>query len=112
MFATDCNSVPYRFKNVNHFIIEANNDVDEMIDNLCNNDFSMSQNENHMEISNTIDFLKHNYSSEIQSVVLIHLSDTNINANKVVTKVKNELGFDNVHVAKKGLEIPLMLSEF
>lgn len=112
MFATDCNSIPYRFKNVNHFVIECNYDADILIDDMCNNIYSQSASENHLEVNDTIEFLKQNYSSALQSVTLIHLSNGNINAETAKQRVKDELGFNNVHVAKKGLEIPLMLSEF
>lgn len=107
IFATDCNSVPYRFKNVNHFVIECNYDADILIDNMCNNVYSQSASENHLELNDTIEFLKQNYSSALQSVTLIHLSNGNINAETAKQRVKDELGFDNVYVADKGLIVEL-----
>lgn len=112
MFATDCNSVPYRFKNVNHFVIECNYDADILIDNMCNNVYSQSASENHLELNDTIEFLKQNYSSSLQSVTLIHLSNGNINADIAKQRVKDELGFDNVYVADKGLVVELNKEEF
>lgn len=112
IFATDCNSVPYRFKNVNHFVIECNYDADILIDNMCNNVYSQSASENHLELNDTIEFLKQNYSSALQSVTLIHLSNGNINAEKAKQRVRNELGFDNVFVADKGLVVELSKDEF
>lgn len=112
MFATDCNSVPYRFKNVNHFVIECNYDADILIDNMCNNVYSQSASENHLELNDTIEVLKQNYSSALQSVTLIHLSNGNINAEKAEQRVKDELGFDNVYVADKGLIVELHKDDF
>lgn len=112
MFATDCNSVPYRFKNVNHFVIECNYDADILIDNMCNNVYSQSASENHLELNDTIEFLKQNYSSALQSVTLIHLSNGNINAETAKQRVKDELGFDNVYVADKGLIVELNKDDF
>lgn len=111
-FLTDTYQIPYRFKNVQHYLVEANNEFGEMLDNLCEDEASRSHNENHMELSDTIEFLKENYSSDLQSITLIHLSQTNIDADKAVQRVKDELGFANVKYAKSGLEITLNKAEF
>lgn len=112
IFATDTYQIPYRFKNARHFFVESNNDFDLMVDNLCDNEFSRSHNNDHMELSDTIEFLKENYSSDLQSVTLIHLSQTNIDADKAVQKVKDELGFANVKYAQSGQEIEFNKEEF
>jgi phosphoribosyl 1,2-cyclic phosphodiesterase len=112
IFATDTYQIPYRFKNARHFFVESNNDFDLMVDNLCDNEFSRSHNNDHMELSDTIEFLKENYSVDMQSVTLIHLSQTNIDAKKAVQRVKDELGFANVEFAQSGQEIELLKSEF
>ena len=112
IFCTDTSQIPYRFKNVQHYLVESNNELDEMIDNLCDNIVSRSHNDDHMELSDTIEFLKENYSSDLQSITLIHLSQTNIDADKAVQRVKDELGFQNVKYSKSGLEITLNKAEF
>ena len=112
VFCTDTYQIPYRFKGVQHYLVEANNEFDEMIDNLCDNIKSRSHNNDHLELSDTIEFLKENYSSDLQSITLIHLSQTNIDAEKAVQKVKDELGFANVKYAQSGLEIELNKEEF
>lgn len=112
LFATDTSQVPYKFKGVRHFVIEANNDIDEIIDNACDNEFSRSASQNHLELNDTIETLKQNYSVNTQTIVLIHLSNANINAVKAKKKVQEELGFNNVYVAEKGLEIELNKEEF
>ena len=112
LFATDTSQVPYKFKGVRHFVIEANNDIDEIIDNACDNEFSRSASQNHLELNDTIETLKQNYSVKTQTIVLIHLSNTNINAVKAKKKVQEELGFGNVYIAEKGLEIELNKEEF
>ena len=112
LFCTDTTQVPYKFKNVNHFLIEANNALDDIIDNACDNEFSRSASQNHLEISDTIQTLKQNYSSDVQNIVLIHLSQTNIDAEKARKRVQEELGFNSVYIAEKGLEIELNKEEF
>lgn len=112
LFATDTNSIPYRFKNIQHYIIEANSDFDLMIDDACNNVFSRSASNNHMDINDTIDFLKENFDASCQSITLIHLSQQNADGESFKKRVQDELGFNNVNIAKKGLIIELNKEEF
>lgn len=112
VFCTDTCRIPYRFKNVNHFMVEANYSYDLLIDHMCDNVYSQSASENHMEINDTIEMLKENYSSSLQNVVLIHLSNGNSDANEFVKKTKEELGFNNVFVAEKKFVLPLQKEEF
>ena len=112
VFATDTNSVPYKFKDVQHWLLESNYDNDILIDNACNDVYSRSASENHLEINDTIEVLKRNYSSELQNVVLIHLSSGNSNEKNFKERVQQELGFDRVWVANNGMEIELNKSEF
>lgn len=112
LFCTDCSAFKYKVKDCNHFLIEANYSDDIIIDNMCNNEFSRSASENHLEIGQTIDVLKHNYSPELQNVVLLHLSNGNSNAKEFVQRVKNELCFENVFVADKSVDVELHKSEF
>lgn len=112
IFCTDTNKIPYRFKGVNHFFVEANYSNDIMVDHLCDNVWSKSASENHMEINDTIEFLKNSYSKDTQNIVLLHLSDGNSNADEFVKKVKNELGFNDVFIADKNLVVSLCKEEF
>ena len=112
LFATDTNKIPYKFKDVNHFITESNYSNDLMIDNLCNDTYIRSASENHMEINDTIEFLNKNYTSNCNTIVLIHLSQGNADPKKFKQMVIDELGFSNVYVARKGLEVELMKEEF
>ena len=112
VFCTDTCRIPYRFKNVNHFMVEANYSYDLLIDHMCDNVYSQSASENHMEINDTIEMLKENYSSSLQNVVLIHLSNGNSDANEFVKKTKEELGFNNIFVAEKNFVLPLYKEEF
>lgn len=112
LFATDTNSIPYRFKNLNHILVESNYSDELIIDNMCDDKYSRSASENHMEINDTIDFVKNNYSSSLMNVVLLHLSSGNADEKQFVEKVKHELGMNNVFVAKEGLELTLESCEF
>lgn len=112
IFCTDTCRIPYRFKDANHLWIEANYDYCLMIDHMCDNIYSQSASENHMEINDTIDVVKENYNNALQTVVLLHLSNGNSNSNDFVKRVKEAIGFNNVWVADKGLKIELNKEDF
>jgi phosphoribosyl 1,2-cyclic phosphodiesterase len=112
LFCTDTHCIPYKFKNVNHFLVEANNSFDLMLDKMCDNDYGASASESHMEINSTIEFLKENYSADCMTIMLLHLSRNNADEKLFKKMVQDELGFKNVFVAKKGLEIELNACEF
>lgn len=112
VFATDCCEFPYKIKNINHWLIEANYSEECLIDNLCNNEEMRSRHEHHLEFNDTLDALKMNYCDDLQNIVLLHLSNGNSNSAEFVEKVKKELSFDNVFVAERNLLLPLHKEEF
>lgn len=112
LFFTDCCEFRYKVKNVNHILAEANHNEELIIDNIINDEASRSLSENHMEINNTIEAIKANYSSKLVNIVLIHLSSGNANPKTFVKQVKNEIGLNNVFVAKKGFELELNKEDF
>ena len=112
VFATDCCEFPYKIKNINHWLIEANYSEECLIDNLCNNEEMRSRHEYHLEFNDTLDALKMNYCEDLQNIVLLHLSNGNSNSSEFVKKVKKELSFDNVFVAERNLLLPLHKEEF
>lgn len=107
VFCTDTNNIPYRFKNIQHFIVEANYDADIVLNCLLSNVLNSSQSENHMEIDDTIDFLKNSVDVNTNSITLVHLSNGNSDEKKFRERVRAELGFNNVYIADKGMQIEL-----
>lgn len=112
VFCTDTYQIPYRFKDVNHFVVEANHSTDKMIDNMCINEQYASAYDNHMNIDDTIEFLKANQHDDLVNVVLIHLSDGNSDEKEFIQRTKKELCLNNVFVANKGLIVELCKEEF
>lgn len=112
LYCTDTEYIPKRVKGVHYAIIECNHDYDFMIDNAMENQFSMSHHENHQSLESCIEYLKEIYSTNLQYIILWHLSQTNIDAEKAVQRVRDELGFANVEFAQSGQEIELLKSEF
>jgi hypothetical protein len=112
LFVTDTSEFKYRIKGCNHIFIEANWSEDVLIDNACNDEFSRSRHEQHLELGQTIEVLKQNYSSDLQTIMLLHLSNGNSNAQQFKERVQQELGFSPVYIAEEGLTLELQKEEF
>lgn len=104
LFITDCVRFPYRIKGVNHLIVEANYSNDIVLDHMMHGYEIRSQNQYHMELEDTIECIKNNMSSELNNVVLIHLSEIQSDEQMFIEKVHAETGVRPV-VAEKGLTI-------
>ncbi len=111
VWITDAANAPYKFKDVNHILIETNHDEDFMIDNLCDNKFSSSAHFNHLSLDKAVDFVRANSTANLQNVIALHLSSTNIDAKLVKDRFLEELGL-RVYIAKQGLEVELTKEEF
>jgi phosphoribosyl 1,2-cyclic phosphodiesterase len=102
LFLTDTTGVNLRFRDIDCIMVECNHDDDTLLDNLSNNDVSMSHPEWHLGLEDCIKFCKANYSSSLKQIILIHMSHTNINEQYALESVQAQLPFDNVAVAHKG----------
>jgi hypothetical protein len=71
-----------------------------------------SRHEQHLELNQTIEVLKQNYSSDLQTIMLLHLSNGNSNAQQFKERVQQELSFLPVYVAEEGLTLELQKEEF
>lgn len=107
VYAVDCVQFPYKIANTNHWVIEANHDEEIIIDNMCDNIATQSASENHLSISQTIEVLNNNLCDATRTIVLSHLSDGNSNASDFLLRTQEALGFDNVFIADKGVEIEI-----
>lgn len=102
LFLTDTIGVNLRFRDVNAILVECNHDDDTLLDNLDNNDVSMSHPEWHMGLDQCKEFCKQNISASTKQVILIHLSHTNVNEAHAIKIVKEYCNFENVAVAHNG----------
>jgi phosphoribosyl 1,2-cyclic phosphodiesterase len=108
LFATDTHYIPYKFPGLTNIMIEANFSnaiLDEKLTSGRANMFVRNRVLfSHMEIDTTLDFLKANDMSNVNNIVLLHLSDGNSNAADFQKRVQ-ELTGKSVYVAQPGLEI-------
>ena len=112
LYCTDTKRIPKKVKGVHYACIECNNDQDTIIDNEMEDVFTKSKPENHQSLDECIRYLKAINNVNLQCIILWHMSMTNIDENKAVDTIKREVGFDNVVVADRGLEIEIQKSEF
>lgn len=111
VFCTDAMSFPYKVKDVNHLLIEANYSEDLIIDNLCKNETIRSHNEYHMEIGKTIEAIKRNINPELRTLMLIHLSDGQSDEKLFQKMVFEEVGLKPI-IADKGVIINIDKTDF
>lgn len=112
VFATDCSTFKYKIKGVQHWLLEANYSEEILIDKMCDNSMGRSLYQHHHELESCIKTLKANFSSDTQSITLIHLSDSNSDEQAFIQRVKDELGFDRVDAARPNQIITLEKEEF
>lgn len=112
LYCTDTKRIPKKVKGVHYAVIECNNDQDTIINNAMCDVFTKSKPENHQSLLECARYLKAIDKSNLQCIILWHMSMTNIDEKKAVDTIKREVGFDNVVVADRGLEIEIQKSEF
>lgn len=103
LFATDTYYIRYKFKGVTHMLIECNYSLDRLqehydagrIDKNRYNRLLTS----HFELNNVIQFLKSNDLSKLEEIHLLHLSDSNSDAELFKQKIRGVTGVP-VYVAK------------
>lgn len=111
LFITDCVRFPYRLRKANHLLLEANYSNDIVIDHMMNGYEIRSQNQYHMELEDTIECIKNNMSSELNNVVIAHLSDGQSDERMFADRIYDETGI-MPKIASKGLIVELNKEDF
>ena len=108
VYATDAEYIRWRFKGINHILVEANYSKDLVSDIPEKRRHVLT---GHMEIGTTCEFLKANNNSGLRNVILLHLSGDSADAGNFMVKAKKVVDCP-VYVARKGLEVDLRLVPF
>ncbi len=115
VFITDTGEINYSFKNLNNIIVEANfsNDIIErnVMNGIIHPVHEKRVKMSHLSLEKCSEWLKMIDISEVNNIVLIHLSSQNSNATEFQNTIKNRFA-KNVHIAKKGLSIPFGKTPF
>ncbi|WP_313152096.1 MBL fold metallo-hydrolase [Lacrimispora sp.] len=105
LFATDTEYVRYRFKNLNHIMIECNYSQD-LLSKSYHDGLQERIKLTHMELGTCKDFIRENKNKELKTICLMHLSDRTSDEGIFHKEIK-ELVTCPVYVADKGLEYEL-----
>lgn len=109
LFLTDLEYCKYKFKDVSQILVEAN--YSKEIINQENPNFDHVT-KGHMELGTALGFLNTNANPSLMNVVLLHLSDSNSDAEMFYTEAKKAVPGANVYVADAGMEIELNKEPF
>lgn len=110
IYASDTEYIKYRFKRLNHILVEANYS-DDLIDNEAVNREHVLR--GHMSLRTALDFISINDNPSLRNVVLLHLSDNNADSVQFLQKTEKTVRYGaDCHIAKKGLEVDLDLIPF
>lgn len=111
LFLTDLAYCEYTFPNLNQIIIEANY-CPQKLENSSYMAFLQDRViKSHMSIEQTKATLKANDLSEVNNIVLIHLSNSNADGERFRNEVFYQTG-KTTHVAKAGMKIDFSLNPF
>lgn len=115
LFATDTYYLKNKFNGLNYILIESNYCKDTLDSNIEAGyiPFSLKNRllESHFSLENVKGFLSANDMTRVQKIVLIHLSDSNSDAERMVREIR-ELTTKSVEIAEPGKEIDLVLCPF
>jgi len=110
LFATDTSYIKYKFNGLNNVLIECNYCPDILDGNVKNGIVTRSRYErvvmNHCSIETCKEFFAAIDFTEVNNIVLLHLSSQNSNereCKKIIEQITNK----NVYIAKKHLKINL-----
>lgn len=92
LFATDTYYIKYRFTGLTHLMVECNYSLDILNENIANGTVPKVMKKrllhSHFNLENVKEFLKANDLSKIQEIWLLHLSDTNSNADLFKSEIQ------------------------
>ena len=110
IYASDTEYIKYRFKNLDHILVECNYDKNFIQADAVNRSHVL---EGHMELQTTKEFVRVNNNPDLRNVVLLHLSANNSNEEDFKRQIEEVVEQStNVYVAKKGLKVDLRLVPF
>lgn len=108
LYASDTEYIKYRFRNLNHILMECNYSKDLIPEDAANRAHVMT---GHMELQTVLDFLKVNKNPELRNVVLLHMSSNNADPVEFVMEAERAARCP-AYAAEKGLEVNLDLMPF
>lgn len=100
LYITDCELIKWKFKDINNILLGVNYDKD-LVDK-DNDPKTRHVFRGHLSIDTACDFVKANYSDNLQNVIMCHLSSENSDSDSFIEKMKKVAYGANVDVAVAG----------
>jgi Cft2 family RNA processing exonuclease len=105
LFVTDTSNIPYKINGINHLIIEANFTQETLdkkqVNQKVNHYLATRIEDSHLSFEKCKEWILDSDLKSLQSVTLIHLSDSNSEAEKYVNDLTETIGIP-VNIADKG----------
>ncbi|WP_153465062.1 MBL fold metallo-hydrolase [Sediminibacillus terrae] len=96
LFATDTYYIRYKFQNLTHIMVECNYSMDILDQNILDGRVPQVMRKrlirSHFSLDNVKDFLRANDLSKVQEIWLLHLSDSNSDAERFKREVMELTG--------------------
>lgn len=106
LFATDTYYIQYKFKGINHILVECNYSMGILEDKELPKSLKTRVIKSHFELENVKEFLRATDLNTVKEIMLIHLSDSNSNAAEFKDSIERLTG-KPTYIASNGLEINL-----
>lgn len=106
LFATDTYYIQYKFKGINHILVECNYSMDILAEKDLPKSLKTRVIKSHFELDNVKEFLRAINLSTVKEIMLIHLSDSNSNAAEFKDSIERLTG-KPTYIASNDLEINL-----
>lgn len=115
LFVTDTMMLRYRIKGLNYVMLEANYSDEILQENIDNGVMPPSMRarlmQSHMELQTARDILKTTDLSDVNKIVLLHLSERNSDAGIFKSYIEQEIGKPTL-IATSGLRIDLNVEPY
>jgi len=110
-FITDTSEIPYKFKGMNHILVESN--FDEELINTNDTSYFLRDRivSSHLSFDKCNEFVMNSDLSQVVNIVLLHASDFNSDVGAFKAKMKQNTN-KQVYIADKGLEINFNINPF
>lgn len=110
IYASDTEYIKWRFKDINHILVEANYSDDLVERDAVNREHVLR---GHMSLKTALDFISTNDNPALRNVVLLHLSDKNADSADFLQKTRETIKYGaDCYIAEKGLVVDLNLIPF
>lgn len=110
IYASDTEYIKWRFKDINHILVEANYSDDLVEKDAVNREHVLR---GHMSLKTALDFISTNDNPALRNVVLIHLSNNHADSADFLQKTRETIKYGaDCYIAEKGLTVDLDLIPF